>query len=524
VPGRRLNQVEVDLDRFWQRPPANFPKPLLRHVRVEGGPGLRGIRDLIVPLLFPFTAICGRNGVGKSTILALAALSARSPTGWRVFWGNTRPSTAARTRTDYRFPDFFMQRDGDVPRDGLTLGWAYAQRGDEVEVRHRCAGGRFRRVVDEGRNRAPQIPEREIDFVPVSRVLPAVEHAALRSAFARPADGNRVPLDAIHLAMLSHVMGRPYQEAETRTLRGLTLPGCRAGEVYSAFDMGAGEASVVTILSRLQVLPTGGLLLVEELELGLHPEAQARLVDTLLRVCRDRRVQIVCTTHSEVVLDRLPRIARVLLRRMGGAHEATSNVSTRFAIHEMGGESRPELQLYAEDRLAAMLAEEALPSGLRTRVRVSDVGSSATLARQAVSHLRAGGDVPALSVFDGDCTTAQVDGWIGGERGERRELAPDYLILPGDGLAPERWLIRQLAIEEYAHALAAELDCSLGQVRDHVDNMAAQIDHHHTGYVLARRTGLTEHEATRKLARSVARRHPGLDPLRRRVTELLDGR
>ena len=85
MPGRRLSHDEQRLLEFWDNLPADFPRPLLRQLRVEGGPGLRGIRRLVVPFSYPLTAICGRNGVGKSTVLALAALSARPPADWPVY-------------------------------------------------------------------------------------------------------------------------------------------------------------------------------------------------------------------------------------------------------------------------------------------------------------------------------------------------------------------------------------------------------------------------------------------------------
>lgn len=522
MPGRRLNDDERDLKRFWDQPPQQFQKPLLRHVSIAGPPGLRGIESLIVQFSFPFTAICGRNGVGKSTVLALAAVSAKSPDGWRVFWGNSRPSTGKKTRAEYKFSDFFLRRSGDPSRSGLTLGWAYAHLGNEIERREIHNGKRFARMVDEGRNKPSPKPEREIDFIPVARVLPANEHAGVRSAFKSPSGGTVTALDAHHLAILSHVMGRPYQEAHTRAARGLTLPGCRANAAYSGFDMGAGEASLVTILSRLQALPTGGLLLIEELELGLHPEAQARLVENLVRECRRRRIQIICTTHSDIVLDRLPRIARILLRRDGGDHDAITGVSTRFALHQMGGDARPELQIYTEDKFAAMIVEEALPPDIRPRLRVSDIGNKTALARQAVSHARGEADLGALSLFDGDCTTTEIDGWIASERGERAEINPEYLTLPGNGNPPERWILAELGVDPYLGELAGALGCTAGSAKDHVDDMAAQVEHHSTAWILSRRTGISEQDAARKLARSV-RDHPGLDIVREKVANLLDG-
>lgn len=521
MPGLKLSSAERTLQGFWDAPPANAARPLLRQIKIDGGPGLRGIRQLVVPLQFPFTAICGRNGVGKSTVLALAALSGKSPQGWRVFWGNTRPRTQPDSRIDYAFSDFFHRRAGDPNIDGLTLGWVYIDRGNEFEVFERRVGARWRRVTDVGRHRTAPKPTREVDFLPMSRVLPASEYGVVRSAFSRGRAETIAMLAPEQLEQLSYIMGRQYEEASTRTVRGITLPTCRSGQPYSGFDMGGGETSVITLLSRVQAMPNGGLMVIEEIELGLHAEAQARLVHVLMGICVRKRLQIVCTTHSEVILDRLPRQARVLLRRSGDDHEALTGVSTRFAIHEMSGEIQPELQIYSEDRLAAALIEEALDGAVRARVRVDDIGSNSTLARQAVSHLRTNGALRAISAFDGDCTEQDIANWIRSERGERNDLEPDWLILPGDGTPPETWLMEQLQQDEYVASLAAELNCEVAVAKGHIASMTVEIDHHNSAFTLAQRTGLNREDAARRLVRSVARNHPALDPLRGRIMELL---
>lgn len=521
MPGLKLSNAERALQARWDEPPANAVRPVLKQVRIGGGPGLRGIRQLVVPLQFPFTAICGRNGVGKSTVLALTALSGKSPQGWRVYWGNTRPRTRPDSRVDYAFSDFFHRRAGDPNIDGLTLGWVYVDRGNEFEVVQERAGSRWRRVADVGRHRSPTRPTREVDYLPMSRVLPASEYGVVRSAFSNGQVETVAALGAEQLAQLSFIMGRQYEEASTETVRGITLPTCRSGQPYSGFDMGGGETSVITLLSRIQTMPNGGLLVIEEIELGLHAEAQARLVQVLIGICLRKQLQIICTTHSEVILDRLPRQARVLLRRSGDDHEALTGVSTRFAIHEMSGEVQPELQIYTEDRLAAALIEEALDGSQRARVRVDDIGSNATLARQAVSHLRTNGDLRALSVFDGDCTEQDIGGWVRSERGVRNELEPDWLILPGEGVAPEAWLLAQLQQDEYVAVLAGELNCEVAIARGHVASMVVEVDQHNSAFTLARRTGLDRDDAARRLVRSVARNHPALDGLRARVAQIL---
>jgi hypothetical protein len=382
----------------------------------------------------------------------------------------------------------------------------------------------WRRMADVGRNVQLQSrPARTVDYLPMSRVLPAGEYSVVRSAFRRADNAAVETLNASSLGMLSYILGRQYQEVETKFIRGLGLPSCNAGVRYSGFDMGGGECSVISILSRLQRLRTGGLLVIEELELGLHPEAQERLVRTLLGVCDERRIQIVCTTHSEVVLDAIPRQARVLLRRSGGEHDAIDSVSTRFAVHEMAGDPRPELLIYTEDRFASVVVEEALPVPQRTRVAIRDIGSNVTVAKQSIAHLRMDNRMRALSVYDGDCTDREIAEWLRAERAERDDLVPAYLVLPGDQLNPERWILREVRSTAYLADFARWFDCTEPEALAHLEAIDVQPDHHDAGYTLSQRTGIEAAECTRRLVRSVARRHPQLEPLRNRVRDMLDG-
>ena len=52
---------------------------MLRSISIKGRPGLRGIQDLSINFNYPLTVISGKNGCGKTTALALAALGFHSP-------------------------------------------------------------------------------------------------------------------------------------------------------------------------------------------------------------------------------------------------------------------------------------------------------------------------------------------------------------------------------------------------------------------------------------------------------------
>jgi hypothetical protein len=211
----------------------------------------------------------------------------------------------------------------------------------------------------------------------------------------------------------------------------------------------------------------------------------------------------------------------VLLRRSGAEREALDSVSTRFAVHDMLGRVQPELMVYTEDTFAGLLIEESIAGPQRARINVREVGNNVTLARQSVAHLRVNPELRALSAFDGDCTEAQVNRWIDEERAER-ELRPDWLILPGDGLMPEHWIVRELSGEAYRNALCQELNCTPAVADGHIEAMRVQLNHHDCGYDLGQRTGLAPEIARRMVVRAVARSHPGLQPLRDRIAGLLE--
>jgi hypothetical protein len=525
MPGRKLNDIERNLLRFWTEPPANLGRPLLRQFSFASpNAPLRGIRSALVDLNFPLTVICGRNGAGKSSLLALLALSAKTPLEWPVHWGNARPRTKPGARMIYSFNDFFPSASNGGALDGLSLRWVHAWRGVDVEVVKKLTGSTWRVVQDAARNNdVSRGMVREIDFVPIDRVVPATDFNTLRNAFGKNIQRHQpmLDLDEHSLAALGYILGREYRAVTLDGTRGLSLPRCEVGSRYNGFNMGSGELSVISILARVQTLPKGGLLLIEEVELGLHAEAQIRLVEVLLRACRVKRLQIVCTTHSETVIDRVPRQARILIRRAGMTREALGGVSTRFAIHEMTGDAQPELIVYTEDKFASMMVAESITRSDRVRVSFRDVGSNSALARQAVAHLRVGLGVRAVALFDGDCTRQEIEGWINGERAERQELDPEWDVLPGDGVNPEAWVLNQLQSADYVAEFARELQVDVAVAQDHVEAMRVQLDRHHAARTLARRTSLDLDEAQRILIRSVVRRHPALDNMRALVARIL---
>lgn len=517
MPGRHLSREEERLLRFWEDPPNDLPRPLLRSIEIAEGNGLRGLDGVLVPFNYPITAVCGKNGSGKSTILSLAALAHHSPANWYVNWTNTRyrSSKIAENRSYYIFPDFFLYSQNEQLPNNVKITWRYQFQGTELSVEFKRSANRW--------GKYKRRPEREVDYAPLSRILPAQELNAIRSVFSSAVpDAITQQLNEEYRDYLSYIMGANYQSAEILKTGRLTFTNFQTDVFYSGFNMGGGENCVAYILYLLNKLPNFGLLIVEEIESCLHPEAQVRLAEVLVKISHHKKIQVVCSTHSEVFLDALPRQARLLLKKHGETNPVIENPSTRFAIYEMKGEVQPELTIYCEDRSAAVLIEEAVRYEDRIRLKIVDVGNDATVIRQGVSHLRGGFHGRCLCVPDGDATQAQIDGWIRSETNGDTAISPHIESLPGDELPPERWVLEQLANEHYRESFANELRCDRGQARDHVDAMRVNLNHHDIAHTLSMRTGRDRQDCVRCIMKSVAPNHPGLEGIRRRIDNLLN--
>ncbi len=504
MPGRRLNDDERGLLNMWRTPPGDPCGPYLASIAVSGG--LRGIEGLLVPFRYPITAICGRNGVGKSTILALAALAYHSPPGWHIPNWFYQPRGRRDDRSYYTFGDFLHRSSEEKPFEGTRIAWEYRGSSPVEPVSFRKTASRWGRYTAR--------PEREVGFFPVSRVVPAYEVAGVRAAFSKRGEGEAtLELTPEEKEDLSYIMGREYSLAQIQTIGRHTLQRVSCGVEFTSFNMGSGESCVVYLLHALHNLPRGGLMVVEEVESGLHPEAQIRLARILIRLCLRRQVQVICSTHSEAFLDALPRVSRILLSKRGHEHEAFESPSTRFAMQEMTGVPIPELMIYCEDEAARSLIEEALPYKVRVRVSLREIGDHAAVVRQGVSHLRAESELRAVCVLDGDCSMGDVGKVAKSEAGGKEELRPECMLLPG-GLPPERWVAEQLRLPSYRDRLAKQFDCRGAEADSLIDAIHSDLDHHDLGYCLGQRTNLPPSDCLSRTMRAVAPEHPALDGLR----------
>ena len=115
--------------------------------------------------------------------------------------------------------------------------------------------------------------------------------------------------------------------------------------------MSSGERAVLRISKDISRLP-GALVLIDEVEAGLHPYTQQQTMLELQRIALRQKLQIVVASHSPVVLDSVPPEARIFLDR-----DPTSEVRVMPAYRDifqkaLYGQSRDQLSFLCEDAVA----------------------------------------------------------------------------------------------------------------------------------------------------------------------------
>lgn len=403
--------------------------------------GLRGWTGQMVEFRFPVVAIVGENGSGKSTLLKTAA--------------------CAYIGTPERFyPSvFFMKTHWDVLAD--------------VKLNYRIKQGATTKTYKISKlarwNFSKNMATRGVLFLDTARTLPLDATVGyVKIAKAATAEIETIDIEEEYRRKLSLILGRDYQNARFAKPnvdpdKEIGLLRLAFGEV-SQFHQGAGESATLELFRQLQNIPQYTLLIIDEVEGSLHPKAQRRLIRFLLWLSRQKRLQIVLSTHSPYVLEELPSEARVLLLPGQNAINVIYGVSTEFALSAIDEPIHPELAIFVEDEAAAtylreILASDVASSKLLQRIHIYPVGPANVV--QMLGHLAFEGKLPyrSLSFLDGDYPAS-----------------PGCALLPGNA-APERTVYQNLKAQAWG-GLDQRFGIGAGTLLTYFEDAMLHADHH----------------------------------------------
>ncbi|MDX1881642.1 AAA family ATPase [Mycolicibacterium sp. 141076] len=406
---------------------------------------VRGFTDKEVRFDFPVTALIGPNGGGKSTILGAAALAYRGVK-----------------------PERFFAKSGRY--DSSMVKWSIEHGVIDKEVDPAAEVRRSVNFPSSKWNRKPFV--RDVLVFGVTRTVPATERADLRlargSSFKAISETN-LPSKVIEATQA--ILGKTvdgYSELDVTTRATLyAAKDDGTGTSYTEFHFGAGQASIIRIVAGIEAAEENSLILIEEIENGLHPVATRRLVDYLISVAIRKKCQVIFTTHSSEALEALPSDA-VWAAIDGEVMQGTLNIA---ALRSITGAIPAQVVVFVEDGFGELVLAAALRH------------HGADLSAVAIHGL--GGAEQAIKIQEGRLKdpTAVVPSvvFLDGDKADKENDANRIYVLPG-GDDPEVHVYDVVLgdLDNQAAKLTAALNLPMDQ-----QNRVKEV---------VRETGLTNHD------------------------------
>jgi predicted ATPase len=353
------------------------------------------------------SAVCGGNGVGKSTILEAILKSLD------VSQGRSIGSSSARF--DCAVLDVEASREGGLVRRTTQSGDADQAASALVDV---------------------TFLDPALESMRIAKLLNSVANFDELLEAISPRD-----MDESELVDLSYLVGKRYSRCLVYEVEEFddedVFPYFRvvdSGGEYGSEGMGLGEMAIHITNWYLGRVPPNSVLLIEEPETHLAPRSQDALMNAVARASVTRGLWVILTTHAPSIVRRIPpKHIRLVLR--SGAETIVLDSPSRVQLNTvLGVKTRFEGVILVEDKAARefvrALLDRAAPDIGRT-FQVLDVGSNAMVVAALNSFPRKATWISIIGLLDGD------------QRGTEIETTWPCGFLPGSS-GPEA-LIREAA-------------------------------------------------------------------------------
>ena len=327
---------------------------------------------------------------------------------------------------------------------------------------------------------------------------------------------HETPLTASQIAFAQRILS-PFQYSEVVDLssvgkssggKRLLFAAREGGAAYSELHMAAGERAILRLSREIAQL-RGALVLIDEVEAGLHPWVQQLLMLELQQLALRNDLQILVTSHSPAVLDSVPANGRIFLER-NEAGRVTVGPPYRDVIRNaLYGRAGEALSLLCEDEAAegllrgvfdVLVPRLALKTG---SFRIGRDTGASEFPQHAAAFRKFGKAESFVFVLDGDKRGDDLEERIRKNAGG----AVPVLFLPGPA-APEIWVWDRLRDSD-AEA-AQELGIAAGDLSErsrHLDSVYDSASDRPGEIAKTKLRGLAEtlNRSTADLCRIVAR-------------------
>lgn len=420
--------LQKNLHQIWDqlRAKKGSLTDFLENVTIKN---FRGITDLSVNFDFPVTVIAGANASGKTTVLFASACAYRIP--------------GVKDRDNFTpvklFPNLSLRKDPGFSDKQGNVEFEFYYIHQRRRTSMRWARGASWSKSFMGQHGGAQ-PQRMVYLRTLANLTSPSEVRSVLQIAQKEYQIHPITSDLISFAQ--RVLPHRYDELVEVQAKNTNLLFAKRSDggnsQYSEFHMSAGERALLRISKEISQLKNA-LILIDEVEAGLHPYTQQQFMLELQRLALRNDLQIVVTTNSPVMLECVPVEGRIFLER------TEDNVWVKPAYRDIiqkafYGQSIEKLSLLCEDDIAEyfLLGVLDVLNPKLGLIHNDMVVGRDTGKEQFAQHIEAIGKFQQLEnflfVLDGDAKNLEAD-LMAAARRFGGDVQP--LFLPGR--VPEEW-------------------------------------------------------------------------------------
>ncbi|WP_068858926.1 ATP-dependent nuclease [Perlucidibaca aquatica] len=135
----------------------------------------------------------------------------------------------------------------------------------------------------------------------------------------------------------------------------------RETHYYSEKNFSLGELCLLKLAEKITVAENNALLLIDEVEMALHPQAQVRLLNKISQIVANKNLTVIFSTHSSTLIKNINRRKIIFISKDSqGAHITKTNVFPAQVLGEIAfdEEIKSDFIFFVEDEEAKLLLEQ----------------------------------------------------------------------------------------------------------------------------------------------------------------------
>ena len=191
----------------------------------------------------------------------------------------------------------------------------------------------------------------------------------------------------------------------------------RYGGLISQYRMSSGECLLASLLDFIHNVVVEGslpkerpvLMLLDEIELALHPKAVGKFLDLLEQLIKDySNLTVILTTHAPEVIRRIKPSNTYMLENADGHVSCQTNVYPAYTIRELYTHDTYDFLILCEDTVTKSFVNHVIDkNNLRAgkRIHITPVGSWKNVLKlhdDLAGNFAVGQGTTLVSILDGD--------------------------------------------------------------------------------------------------------------------------